>query len=79
MGIILDSTVLIAAERGGYTPREVVGSLISVHGDDEVILSVVTVIELAHGIERAKIMERRLMRERFVGELLTEITVEPIP
>jgi len=53
MGIAPDSTVLIAAERAGYTPREVIGDIIVKHRDIEAVLSVITVVELAHGIERA--------------------------
>ena len=41
-------------------------------------MSVVTVLELAHGIERANSAERRITRERFLDELLNEIPVEPI-
>jgi hypothetical protein len=78
MGIVPDSTVLIAAERAGYTPRDVIGDIIAKHGDIEAVLSVITIIELAHGIERAHSTERRLARERFLDELVSEITVERI-
>ena len=37
-----------------------------------------SVIELAHGIERADTIERRAARERFLDELLNEITPEPV-
>ena len=78
MGIAPDSTVLIAAERAGYTPRKVIRDIVSKLGDTEAALSVITVVELAHGIERAHSAERRLSRERFLDELLAEITVERI-
>ncbi|MGA7412955.1 MAG: PIN domain-containing protein [Bryobacteraceae bacterium] len=78
MGIVLDSTLLVSAERAGRTPRQVIAELISSQGDVEAVVSVITVVELAHGIERANSNERRLRRERFLAELLTEITVEPI-
>lgn len=78
MGIVLDSTLLIAAERAGLSPRQVISELISSQGDVEATVSVVTVVELAHGIERANSIERRLLRERFIHELLAEISVEPI-
>jgi predicted nucleic acid-binding protein len=47
-------------------------------GDTEAMLSIITVIELAHGIERANTSARQIARERFLNELLNEISVEPI-
>ncbi len=78
MGIVLDSTVLIGAERAGKNPRAVIEEIAVALGDTEAALSVVTVLELAHGIERANTIERRTGRERFINELLTEITPEPV-
>lgn len=78
MGIVVDSTVLIAAERAGETPRKVIADLFAVMGDTEATLSAITIIELAHGIERANSPERRAMRERFLNELLNEISAEPV-
>ncbi len=78
MCIVLDSSVLISAERAGQTPRKIIGDIIVKHGDIEAVLSLITVAELAHGIERAHSTERRLARERFLDQLLSEITVESI-
>jgi tRNA(fMet)-specific endonuclease VapC len=78
VGIVLDSTVLIAAERAGKTQRQVIADVAVSLDDTEVTLSVVTVIELAHGIERANSARRRIARELFLDELLKEISVEPI-
>ena len=78
MGIVLDSTVLIAAERTGQNPRAVVKDLVAKLGDTEATLSIITVVELAHGIERASSTARQVARERFLNELLNEISVEPI-
>jgi tRNA(fMet)-specific endonuclease VapC len=78
VGIVLDSTVLIAAERAGKTPRQVIADVAAGLDDTEVTLSVVTVIESAHGIERANSAKRRITREHFLDELLKEISVEPI-
>ena|SRR5688572_8685686 len=47
-------------------------------GDLEAALSAITIIELAHGIERANSAERRSVRQRFPDELLNEIPVEPV-
>lgn len=78
MGIVLDSTVLISAERAGKNPRHVIADVAARLGDTEATLSVVTLMELAHGIERADSADRRMIRERFVDELLNEISVEPV-
>ena len=78
MGIVLDSTVLIAAERAGQNPRRMIEHVLASMGDTEATLSIVTVIELAHGIERANSTARRIERDRFLNELLNEISVEPI-
>ncbi len=78
MGILADSTVIIGAELAGSTPRQVIADLIAKYGDAEAALSVITVGELAHGIERAQVPARRAARERFLDELLSEITVEPV-
>jgi predicted nucleic acid-binding protein len=78
VGIVLDSTVLIAAERVGQNPRSVIGNMLARMGDTEATLSVITVVELAHGIERANSAARQIARENFLNELLNEISVEPV-
>ena len=78
MGIVLDSTVLIAAERAGQNPRGVIENMLARMGDTEATLSVITVVELAHGIQRANSAARQVARERFLNELLNEISVEPV-
>ena len=78
MGLVLDSTVLISAERSGQNPRSVIEALLAKMGDTEATLSIITLIELAHGIERANSTARQTARERFLNELLNEISVEPI-
>ena len=47
-------------------------------GDDGIALSVVTVLELAHGIMRADTTERREKRQRFLDELLTGVPIQPV-
>ena len=47
-------------------------------GDAPIVISVMTVAELAHGIYRAKTPERRERRRQFVDELKTHIPVHPI-
>ncbi len=54
MGVILDSSVLIAGERRKEIVREILKRVRTVHGEIDCALSVVTIVELTHGICRAK-------------------------
>jgi predicted nucleic acid-binding protein len=78
MGVILDSSVLIAAERQGNNARQMLAAVSSRLGNTEVALSVLTLLELAHGAARADTLERKSMREQFIKELLTALPVHPV-
>ena len=54
MGLILDSSILIAGERGGENVRQILKRVQAAHGETESGLSAVTIVELTHGIYRAK-------------------------
>jgi tRNA(fMet)-specific endonuclease VapC len=47
-------------------------------GETEVGLSAVTLVELVHGVQRAKLEEQRRRRDAFVEELMTTVTVHPV-
>ena len=78
MGLILDSCVIIAGERQGYSVRQILEQIESVCTDDEIGLSVVTIVELTHGVHRAKADERRKRRQAFVDELIRDVPVYPV-
>jgi predicted nucleic acid-binding protein len=78
MGLILDSSVLIAAERQGKNARQMLTSIADKVGETEVGISVVTLVELAHGAARADTSGRRANREDFIAELLTAMPVHPV-
>lgn len=78
MGLILDSSVLIAAERKGSTARQALAEIARYVAGEDVALSVITLIELAHGAARANTAERRSMRRQFLQELITALPVHPI-
>ena len=67
---MLDSTAAVAAERQGKNARQLLESVGLETGDEDIAISVVTVLELAHGIMRADTSERRERRQRFLDELL---------
>jgi predicted nucleic acid-binding protein len=68
MGLILDSSVLVAAERQGQNAREMLASVARKSAESEVGISVVTLIELAHGAARANTPD----------ELQTAMPVHPV-
>lgn len=78
MGLILDSSVAIAAERRGDTVQVLLQRAIDATGDQEAALSTVAVVELVHGIHRADTAERRARREAVIEQLLSAVTVYPL-
>lgn len=75
MGIILDSSVLVAAEREGQNARQMLASIARKISETEIGISVVTLIELAHGAARANTPERKAKRQRFIEELQTAMPI----
>jgi predicted nucleic acid-binding protein len=78
MGVIVDSSVLVAAERGGKSTRQALAKIGAEIGDTELAISVVALIELAHGAARAETPERKANRQRFIQELMTAVPVQPV-
>ena len=71
MGLILDSSVLIKAERRGQNARQMLAAIARTAGNIDIIaISVVTLIELAHGAARADTAARKAKRQQFIQELL---------
>ena len=78
MGLILDSSVLITAERQGQSARQMLAAISGAVGETEVAVSVITLIELAHGAARADTPDRRAKRNQFIQELLIALPIHPI-
>ena len=78
MGIVLDSSVIIAAERRGRTVREILEQLKALQGDVEIGISVVTVAELVHGAYRTKTQAQQQQRLEFIERLSSDVPVYPI-
>lgn len=78
MGLILDSSVLIASERRRETVSQLIERVRAVCGDVESALSVVSIVELTHGIYRAKTDADRMQRATFVEELSRDMIVHPV-
>jgi len=77
MGLVLDTSVIVAIERQGLTPSESFAQIASKTGDQPVTISVLTVLELMHGVERAKTEKQAQRQLRFVDIL--SIQLRPIP
>jgi tRNA(fMet)-specific endonuclease VapC len=78
MGLILDSSVLIAGERHDRSIRQILDQLRAKHGESEAALSVVTVLELTHGIYRAKTSVHHARRRAFAQEVYRDMVVHPV-
>jgi tRNA(fMet)-specific endonuclease VapC len=76
MGLVLDSGVLIAAERNAKPVSELLASLEQVHGETEIVLSSITVIELEHGLHRANTAELARKRREYLDTVFAAIPVE---
>ncbi|MBZ5624042.1 MAG: PIN domain-containing protein [Acidobacteriia bacterium] len=77
MGLVLDSSVLIAAEREKRPVSQVLSSLEANYSETRMVLSSITVVELEHGWHRANTPEAALKRRRYLDEVLAIIPVEP--
>ena len=78
MGLILDSSVLISAEWQGQNARQMLAAIARTAGETEIALSLVTLIELAHGAARADTVQRKQNRQQFIQELLTALPIHPV-
>jgi predicted nucleic acid-binding protein len=73
MGALIDSSVLIAVERGTLDLQ----NKIEDHPDEDLAISAVTASELLHGVHRADTGARRARRRAFVEGLLAGLPVVP--
>jgi tRNA(fMet)-specific endonuclease VapC len=78
MGLILDTSALIAGERSGRTVRQVLEHVRATHGEIEVALSAISVVELTHGIYRARTDADRKHRAAFSEEVYRDLVVHPV-
>jgi predicted nucleic acid-binding protein len=78
MGVIVDTSTLVSAERRKHSVREIFAQLHELFGETTVGLSAVTLVELAHGIERAELENHRARRQAFLDDLIADIKIYPI-
>src|SRR5580700_1846661 len=78
LGVILDSSTIIEAERQHLDVAKFLKRIVQRIGEMEAALCCITVAELAHGIYRADTTDRRERRRAFLDELKTAVPVYPI-
>jgi predicted nucleic acid-binding protein len=69
--------VLIAAERDARQVSELLATLEHQHGETEIVLSSITVIELEHGMHRTQTAEQARKRREYLDTVFAAIPVEP--
>ena len=78
LGLVLDSSVLISAERRKLTASEAIENVQTAIGEIPVVLSAVTVAEIGHGIYRARTPEIRERRRAFLDDLKAAVPIYPL-
>jgi predicted nucleic acid-binding protein len=78
LGLILDSSVIVEAERKGQTVEQLLEQVKRSVGEVEIAICSVTVAELVHGVYRASAGEIRRRRRAFIDELKRHVPVHPV-
>ena len=78
LGLVLDSSVLVAAERKQLTTTEVIRSIHRVIADVPIVICSLTIAELGHGIYRSSNVEQIRQRRQFLDELKAHVPIHPI-
>jgi predicted nucleic acid-binding protein len=73
VGTLIDSSVLVAAERRTLNFDDALGA----HGEEPVGIASISASELLHGVHRAATTAQRQRREAFVERLLAVLPVYP--
>lgn len=73
MGTLIDSSILIAAERA----KRGLDDLLHHHAEEEIAVASITASELLHGIHRAATAAQRARREGFVENILAVVPIIP--
>jgi tRNA(fMet)-specific endonuclease VapC len=77
-GLIVDTCVLIAAERRGGSIQGLLRQTRNTYGEVDIALSTVSVVELTHGIYRARSDTDRVRRRNFADEVFNDLIVHPV-
>jgi predicted nucleic acid-binding protein len=78
LGLVLDSSAVISAERNKQPIPAFIEAILSTHGPINLSLSPVTVAELVHGVYRARTPEAGQRRREYIEELVSLVPVHPM-
>ena len=73
MGLILDSSLLIADERGKFD----MAGFLRQFSTLQPVIAAITASELLHGVERAQDAARKERRQRHVEQILAALAIQP--
>ena len=77
LGLVLDSSVLVSAERQAVPVSVLLDSLQQHHHETEIVLSAISVVELEHGFYRAASPEQASKRRYYLDTVFAAIPAEP--
>ncbi|MGA2773816.1 MAG: PIN domain-containing protein [Bryobacteraceae bacterium] len=78
LGVVLDSSAVITAERKSLSVPQLVEAIQTSYGEIELSLSPVTVAELVHGIYRARMPKVSQRRREYIEELVNLVPLHPV-
>jgi predicted nucleic acid-binding protein len=78
LGLVLDSSILIGAERRKLTPEHALETVRKTAGEIPIVLCALTIAEIGHGIYRANTPEIRDRRRAFLDELKATMPIHPV-
>lgn len=78
MGLILDTSILIESEQLGEGVEDILRRIRATHGEIDVALSTVSVVELPHGIYRARTDADRTRRRVLAESVFHGLIVQPM-
>lgn len=78
VGVILDSSILIQAERRRFDVAQFLEYAAAQLGPVEIALCSISVAELAHGVHRANTPERQSSRRAFLDDLKATVVIYSI-
>jgi len=78
VGLILDTSVLVSAERQKHSVADILSHVLQNTGETPFGVSVVTISELAHGVQRAKLDVHRQRHRAFLDDVKAAIAVYPV-
>jgi tRNA(fMet)-specific endonuclease VapC len=78
MGVILDSSTVIAGERKGQLVADLLAGVRLHLGPEPIALCTVSVIELEHAIWRARDAAQMDRRRRFLEDLFAVVPIHPL-